>query len=679
MSFSFSIEYNNEAGGDPVDNENAQQNDDNNSEHSQSQQQKQQPQNKKSILLTQYETHHLVMEGITFFTEEFRIVDPSSSKCTTPKSTDQHHTNNKSDSDMSSEQLFYSARTNFPTENDEKYPDPVSDDDDDDEYKEEHEDGDDSDTDDEPAIEIYRSDEVRIGQLKQRLEFRMKIKQTENIPGPKIQLDITVGSLSLFLTPRQLHLLILLSDVLLFEQTKHKSNDKHQQQQQPQQNQEPLIADFERTDINYDNDMNKRYNSMSGGLGLNQGWSSSPLMGGGGMGGLEQFDSLSFDQQYQQPSSSAAAQHHQYQYQSHQQQQNVSYSFDDHHGGGGIGGYAESLYSSNSSMTSSINSSVSQRSHRKRIDLNINADISSFNIRIACLTVILLHEDVLLESSTSNCESPLSPQSVTNLKLLSEKFFNTIGEITVGLGINDMLNTGKILDRSCSSNNLRLVLAPVIMEGEQQRNSIGNQLQFKTSIARADIRECLKDGSTNPILQFNRDSKVHQQIVRPDVILNFNQLQKTIRGSGGRHFGAPRTDINISLSSCQSELDISIIDRLNGVLNPSPFNLDESNLATYPTDSPTTNPNPKNQPKIEINIESNAVDVRLRFPIADLRPIHDPERLPWWERNVRPDYILLNFQQMRFCYTQPNHYDITANEINLHYCVSVFNHQLIFV
>lgn len=60
----------------------------------------------------------------------------------------------------------------------------------------------------------------------------------------------------------------------------------------------------------------------------------------------------------------------------------------------------------------------------------------------------------------------------------------------------------------------------------------------------------------------------------------------------------------------------------------------------------------------------------IRFPVADLRPIHDPGRLPWWKRNVRPDFLLFNLVQLRFGFTLPASYVIEANELNLFYCVS---------
>lgn len=32
----------------------------------------------------------------------------------------------------------------------------------------------------------------------------------------------------------------------------------------------------------------------------------------------------------------------------------------------------------------------------------------------------------------------------------------------------------------------------------------------------------------------------------------------------------------------------------------------------------------------------------IRFPIPDLRPLHDINRTPWWKREIRPDYVTFN-------------------------------------
>lgn len=51
----------------------------------------------------------------------------------------------------------------------------------------------------------------------------------------------------------------------------------------------------------------------------------------------------------------------------------------------------------------------------------------------------------------------------------------------------------------------RLILAPIIIEGEEQRNDSGILLRLSVSIPRADFREILKDALI-PLVEFYRDT-----------------------------------------------------------------------------------------------------------------------------------------------------------------------------
>lgn len=77
-----------------------------------------------------------------------------------------------------------------------------------------------------------------------------------------MQLELQLGAVNIFLTPRQLHALIQLTDTFLTDSTKP-----------------PSMKHFVNDNDN-DNDQASEYkafNAMSGNLGLNQCWSSDPL------------------------------------------------------------------------------------------------------------------------------------------------------------------------------------------------------------------------------------------------------------------------------------------------------------------------------------------------------------------------------------------------------------------
>lgn len=57
-----------------------------------------------------------------------------------------------------------------------------------------------------------------------------------------------------------------------------------------------------------------------------------------------------------------------------------------------------------------------------------------------------------------------------------------------------------------------------------------------------------------------------------------------------------------------------------------------------------------------------------RFPCTDLRPIHTPDRVPWWKRNVLRDSLYIQLCQVKLLF-QPNKYDIVADKIDVYYSV----------
>lgn len=241
-------------------------------------------------------------------------------------------------------------------------------------------------------------------------------QQTENVPGPMVQLEVTLGALNFFVSPRQLHLLILFGEVFLND-AQSSSADKSQR----------MHGDFA-DEIDLKQNLHK-LNVMASGIGLRHGWSNDPLA----------------DSNLTNVLIASSPIHHQHQHHHH------------HHGSSS--GLVDSTFSSNTSMTSSMTSSMSVSTQntahaRKRgvIDADPNADISKLNIRVSSCLIVLLHEDVLVES-LEGC--PLSDQSVHRLKEIADKYFATIATLGSSYGVSDLLNAGKLMDEACSSNHLR--------------------------------------------------------------------------------------------------------------------------------------------------------------------------------------------------------------------------------
>lgn len=356
---------------------------------------------------------------------------------------------------------------------------------------------------------------------------------------------------------------------------------------------------------------------------------------------------------------------------------------------------SESLFSSNSSMSSSIGSSASQGTSKRRhaIEKDQNAQISHFSIRMAGLYLILLHDDILVQSSkVKSYEPPLNKQSVKKLSDKSQDFFRLVTAYIATCNTSDLTKIGKIIQSNCDINHLRIMLAPIIVDGEERRTVKGDRtsklfiywifywiftndnlvfpffLELSVSISRADIHEVLNSVSI-PILEFIRNEATHVIPERPEICINMEKTFYVMKSTSGKLFTAPRLNIGINLGTARFEFDISIFDRLNAHFT-TPF------VSYYPNATPVEqffvnelSPNSKKivESKSEIKINSDCLSLVLRFPIVDLRPIHDPDRAPWWQRNVRPDYLELKFQQFRMHYLSPSIYDVLANEINIYY------------
>lgn len=124
----------------------------------------------------------------------------------------------------------------------------------------------------------------------------------------------------------------------------------------------------------------------------------------------------------------------------------------------------------------------------------------------------------------------------------------------------------------------------------------------------------------------------------------------------------------MTLGVSKVDFDISIFDRLNAMFS-SPFSRFMSGEACGQDYVNDLSPSSQRivQSKSKIKIQSECLSLVLRFPIVDLRPIHDPEKRPWWQRNVRPDFIVIKFSDFQLNFISPSTYDVLAHEINVLY------------
>ena len=562
----------------------------------------------KTILFATHATYHIALEDITFYTEEFRIGEPKSksrSRNTSTKSSEDLDTTLNS---TISTDPYLSAISSFSPDNEMFYSESGS-------IKNEN-DGNETEESDDEDDNVYRSEMVMIGRLMNRQELRINMKMAENIEGPKVALHMSIGALTLFITPRQMHMLLLLCDILLNAPSSSTSSGDNQ-----------MLKEFSPPRQSRVEEEKRRF----GGLMAHQTWSG------------EDYD---YSSEYTRTR--------------------------DMHGFNKLRPVeSDSVFSSNSSsMTSSIASSASQNTARRRraIDKDQNAEISHFNIRIAGFYLLILHDDILVQTAKTHPDDPpLNESSVEKLRKKCEHFFNYVTESIALCSTSDLMKIGNLLKNACDNNHLRVMLAPIILDGEERRTDKGNCTKFNINIPRVDIQEILGDLCL-PILEFHRKEATSMIPEQPEVSINMEKTFYVAKSSSGKQFIAPRLNLGLTIGVVKFDFDITIFDRLNALFS-SPFSCYMSDGLSGEQDVSELSPSSQKivQSKSKVKIQSECFNLVLRFPIVDLRPLHDPDKRPWWQRNVRPDFLLIKLHEFQLSYMGPSTYDVMAKEIIVNY------------
>uniref|UniRef100_T1PF62 Autophagy-related protein 2 n=1 Tax=Musca domestica TaxID=7370 RepID=T1PF62_MUSDO len=313
------------------------------------------------------------------------------------------------------------------------------------------------------------------------------------------------------------------------------------------------------------------------------------------------------------------------------------------------------LHSSQDKYCESLSSSMSSRStltsvsryQRKPTNLDSSGEISNFVVKIASFVWVVLQEDILVESASNYYESLYNEQSVNEQTNVSQKFFELVQQV----GPHDQESSGhqKVF---CDKNHILVRMQPLVAEGKQNRNK--SLLQFNATVSATQLDFCeVLERKITELLSFNQRKRTREGQVRSELNLNIISI------NSNNFKNKSSTTVGFDLAPCTLEFDVSIIDRLGALFAQTPTKacakapLNDSDVAAGTN---TT-----------ISLSCSNLDIRLRFPIIDAKPAHDPERIPWWKQNIRPDFLLLSLEQMnvKYCLNKVN---LSSNEINIYYC-----------
>ncbi|CAG7725322.1 unnamed protein product, partial [Allacma fusca] len=461
--------------------------------------------------------------------------------------------------------------------------------------------------------ESYHSDAeedynlILIGNFTGQQEVRLRIKKDESMRGPQVSLDCSFGSLVSLLSPVQAHICYQILDDFINPPTSSSSENINRQNVK----EKPMDSfDFER--IKFELEEANRKEQTGFGMNLH-GWS----------GNSDDCDD---------------------QFLPFQSKSDVFSSVHSTLMDASLMSGATSMQQSMSESTTSIgiNSGVSYMPSPLKSSsglIGTTSENTKFSISIASAAVVILHEDILTLSSAM----AVAPSSVKEMKTFAGQFFQDLG-ITNASGRKQVEDLKAKLENACPKSFLQIIAAPVKLEGN---TILENSLPITTghiSFACFELIESIKD---NQLPDRNPENIVTSILSFPHNFeygskesLKIEFKHKAYRSKGS----VTKLSIRVHLQECVSEFDMSVVDRINALLQPKlPQIINGRKLEESPSHLMN-----KSQSVVFVKVTSPKCDVDFRFPIPDMRKSDDLTKVPYWVRNLRSDSVIFSLRDLSF-------------------------------
>ncbi|KAI5937003.1 autophagy-related protein 2 homolog B [Manis javanica] len=512
--------------------------------------------------------------------------------------------------------------------------------------------------------EVAPSDPVQIGGLIGRLELSLTLKQNEVLPGAKLDIDGQIDSIHLFLSPRQVHLLLdMLAAIAGPENSSKIGLANKDRKNRPMQQEDEYRIQME---------LNRYYlrkDSLTVGVSSEQSFyetetartpssreeevffsmadmdmshsvSSLPPLGDPPHMDLE----LSLTSTYTPAGSPLST----------TVLQPAWGDFLDQHKEQPVRGSA--LPSSLVHPAPLQKTALPSRS----VSLDESRPELIFRLAVGTFSISVLHVDPLSPPETSLNLNPLTPMAIA--------FFACIEKIDPArFSTDDFKSFRAVFAEACSHDHLRFIGTGIKVSYEQRQRSASRYFSTDMSIGQMELLECLfpTDFHSFPphyteLLMFHSKEQTDSH---PPVCLQLHYKHSETKGPQGsqaRLSSVPqKAELQIKLNPVFCELDISIVDRLNSLLQPQKLttvemmashmytsynkhiSLHKAFTEVFLDDSH----NPANC-RMSVQVATPALNLSVRFPIPDLRS--DQERGPWFKKSLQKEILHLAFSDLEF-------------------------------
>nr|DBA14499.1 TPA: hypothetical protein GDO54_005457 [Pyxicephalus adspersus] len=283
-----------------------------------------------------------------------------------------------------------------------------------------------------------------------------------------------------------------------------------------------------------------------------------------------------------------------------------------------------------------------------------------FRLVVGSLSISVLHIDPLPPTEATSNPNPLTP--------LSLGFFNRIEMLQPQTFTeSDFACLRSIFAEACTHDHLRFFGTQIKISHEQRQKSGARSYSTDVCIGQTELIECLFHSNSRSVpphytelLKFDLEKDVDSRS-SPCVQLRYKHTKnRGIQGSSGRLGSAPqRSELQIHLASTSCELDITIVDRLNSLLQAQKLGTVEmmtSHLfASYNKhislhkDFPEVLLDDSRSPvstRTSVLISAPSLHLAVRFPIPDLRS--DQERGPWFKKSLQKEILHMRFSDAEF-------------------------------
>lgn len=231
------------------------------------------------------------------------------------------------------------------------------------------------------------------------------------------------------------------------------------------------------------------------------------------------------------------------------------------------------------SMTDSLNLSTyksayayttSQAHNQPQQTSSNNCEKTKFSLSFASVSFLLLHKDILSLSPVDG----VFPDSLTQMQTVSRAFFEALYYFGATVkGEKDIAEVRDKMNGACDRSHHRVIAAPLKIKGTIRTTPTSStETMGSLAVGYFEIIESLKGKETLPspstpspscieVLTFPRN---FEKGVVQCVKLEFKTESRKLRGNKGQ---GSKTNLKFILSECKTEVDISVVDRINALLN----------------------------------------------------------------------------------------------------------------